>query len=180
MAIWAQTLVSIVSDAWALRRTSPRRISTCREPPYHIPSHSFPASTQSRWKHWKTVLKICLVCMISDESDFCWIWDSFCWKDYLFLFPCICRTYQTEGRRHLGVNFKARWSCTPNCNRGEIWELQSNPCPSLCPPPPNLNPKACYLSFPWYKKWCPPPCPSLFPKKTQQPPPPVMPFSVSE
>jgi hypothetical protein len=41
---------------------------------------------------------------------------------------------------------------------------------------PNLNPKACYPFFPWYKMGAPLPCPSLFPRKTQQPAPHVVPF----
>jgi hypothetical protein len=65
MAIWAWTLVSIISGAWALRRTSPRHTP---EPPYHIASYNFPANTQPRWKHWKTVLKICFICMISEKT----------------------------------------------------------------------------------------------------------------
>jgi hypothetical protein len=102
--------------------------------PTTSPHIVFPASNQPRWKHWKTVLEISLVCMISDEYDFSWIWDWSRWKGYLFLFACICRTYQTEVGRNLDVNFKARWSWTLNYNRGEIWELRPNPYLSLCAP----------------------------------------------
>jgi hypothetical protein len=34
----------------------------------------------------------------------------------------------------LGLNVKASWSRTPNCNRGEICEVGPNPCSSLCTP----------------------------------------------
>jgi hypothetical protein len=71
-------------------------------------------SAQNRWRSTRKVLKICLVLTIVAYFNFSWPLDQWHWKDYLLIFPCICRSPKSEVGRVLYVHLKARWSWTPS------------------------------------------------------------------
>jgi hypothetical protein len=60
----------------------------------------------------KMILEIGTVLMITDDSNFSWIWDQFHWKCYLLRFPCICRMSKMKVVYNLDVNLNTRWSWT--------------------------------------------------------------------
>jgi hypothetical protein len=101
-------------------------------------------SAQNRWHSTRKFLEIYIVSMILADSNFSWPWDHFHWKDYLLIFPCICRSPKLEVECILYVNLKARWSWTLN------WLRPPPCCPYFFR---TIAPSWCPTCHPWSTPW---------------------------